>query len=406
VYLGVYNSAESRAEYARIIAEQAVAPSPGISVSVSRPTIDQILVLHHEFAKQHYRRPDGSVTDQVAEFTNAGKPLHKLYGHTPAADFGPLALETIRRAYIDAGNCRTLINNRIGKIKRIFKWAVSKQLIPVTTYTALTTVAGLEQGRTDARESVPVGPVDDALVDATLPHLNRHVAGLIQFQRFTGCRPGEATALRRSDIDMSGDVWFFKPLQHKTRHKRKSRVIAIGPKAQALLKEFFTDNPADYLFSPRLAAEEFRAERKVNRKTPLYPSHMKHNAERREPNPKRRPAARYTRLAYLNAITRACDRAFPPPAELAPKKKANGKMESRREWWERLSKEERDAVKKWRKEHHWHPNQLRHATATLIRKEYGLEAAQASLGHARADVTEIYAQKNVSLAAKVANERG
>jgi hypothetical protein len=37
-----------------------------------------------------------------------------------------------------------------------------------------------------------------------------------------------------------------------------------------------------------------------------------------------------------------------------------------------------------------------------VRKEYGLEAAQVLLGHARADVTQLYAEKNLMLATEVA----
>lgn len=52
------------------------------------------------------------------------------------------------------------------------------------------------------------------------------------------------------------------------------------------------------------------------------------------------------------------------------------------------------------------PNQLRHLFATKVRRAHGLEAAQVTLGHARADVTQIYAEKNLALATQVANEIG
>ena len=54
----------------------------------------------------------------------------------------------------------------------------------------------------------------------------------------------------------------------------------------------------------------------------------------------------------------------------------------------------------------WGPNRLRHNHGTLVRQVYGLEAAQVALGHARADVTQVYAEKNLTLAAKVAAEIG
>jgi site-specific recombinase XerC len=58
------------------------------------------------------------------------------------------------------------------------------------------------------------------------------------------------------------------------------------------------------------------------------------------------------------------------------------------------------------KAHRWHPNQLRHAYATQVRKDFGLEAAQVALGHSRADVTQVYAERDVGLAAAVAAKIG
>ncbi len=55
---------------------------------------------------------------------------------------------------------------------------------------------------------------------------------------------------------------------------------------------------------------------------------------------------------------------------------------------------------------HWTPGQLRHTQATAVRARYGLEAAQVYLGHSGADVTQIYAERNESLARKVAEEMG
>lgn len=40
----------------------------------------------------------------------------------------------------------------------------------------------------------------------------------------------------------------------------------------------------------------------------------------------------------------------------------------------------------------WHPNQLRHNAATVLRKEHGIELARIVLGHSTAFTTEIYAE--------------
>jgi integrase len=55
---------------------------------------------------------------------------------------------------------------------------------------------------------------------------------------------------------------------------------------------------------------------------------------------------------------------------------------------------------------HWHANQLRHSKATEVRRQFGLEAAQVSLRHAKADVTQVYAERDARLAVEVARKIG
>ena len=54
----------------------------------------------------------------------------------------------------------------------------------------------------------------------------------------------------------------------------------------------------------------------------------------------------------------------------------------------------------------WSPNRLRHTSATEIRRRFGIEAAQVVCGHERADVTQIYAERDLELAKKVARSVG
>ena len=100
--------------------------------------------------------------------------------------------------------------------------------------------------------------------------------------------------------------------------------------------------------------------------------------------------------AYRHAIARACDRAFPSPAPLGQR---DG--ESAKAWWARLTLAERETVKEWQARHRWHPNQLRHTFASRVRRDHSLEAAQALLGHARADVTQVYAERDEKRAISV-----
>ncbi len=397
---GAFDSQESRIAFARLQLELESVPT-AIVTGPDGISVNEMLLAYLAHAERHYRGSDGNPTDETRHVKVVCRYVRELYGHLPAAEFGPLALKVVRQKFIGENWCRKTVNARVERVRRIFKWAVAEELVSPAVFQALVAVAGLQRGRTIAPDTESIGPVEDAVVDATLPHLNRHVRGLIELQRLTGCRPGEACRIRRCDLDMSGAVWLYTPPQHKTAWKGKRRVIAIGPKAQALLREFFTPDLSDYLFSPTRAVEEFRADRAAERKTPRYPSHMKRNEQKRAKNPKRRPAARYKRFSYLTAVTRGCDRAFPPVGELARREK-----ESVAKWWARLTTEERAAVKVWQREHHWHPNQLRHSFATRVRKQHGLEAAQVLLGHARADVTQVYAERNEQLASEIAAKVG
>jgi site-specific recombinase XerC len=97
----------------------------------------------------------------------------------------------------------------------------------------------------------------------------------------------------------------------------------------------------------------------------------------------------------------ACDAAFPPPEPLARRQD-----ETKQEWLARIGPDGREQVHQWRKEHRWHANRLRHATATEIRREAGLDAARAVLGHRSPQVTEVYAEVDFGKAAEVMEKLG
>lgn len=76
------------------------------------------------------------------------RPRNELYGKTLADEFGPLKLKALREHLVEQGLCRNDTNKRIGRIKRVFKWAVSEELISSQVHEALSTVTGLKFGRT------------------------------------------------------------------------------------------------------------------------------------------------------------------------------------------------------------------------------------------------------------------
>ncbi len=101
----------------------------------------------------------GKPTSEQDTIRQALRPLRQLYSNSNARDFGPLALKAVRHAMIDRGLCRTFINRQVSRIKRMFAWAAENELVPISTYQAIATVAGLRQGadRSQGEAASPSG---------------------------------------------------------------------------------------------------------------------------------------------------------------------------------------------------------------------------------------------------------
>jgi hypothetical protein len=191
IYLGPYGSEESKAEYRRVVGEWlATGRSPRQLAEAAGPSVNEVLLAYWRFAEGYYPSGSGDRKGELERIVYAIKPLKDLYGTTSAAGFGPLALKAVRQKMIDAGLCRTTVNQRIGCIKRIFKWAASEELVPPTVYHGLQSVEGLRRGRSAAREAEPVRPVSDGHVDAVLPFLPPTVVAMVRLHRLTGMRSG------------------------------------------------------------------------------------------------------------------------------------------------------------------------------------------------------------------------
>ena len=197
-YLGKFGSEESRREYDRLIAEWLAAGRRlPAGTAGDGLTINELLLSYWRWAEKTYRDGDGAPTRELDNLKDALRPLRKLYGDADAARFGPMALRTVREDMIAAGLCRRTINTRIGRLKRVFRWAVSYELLPAPVYEALRTIPGLQRGRGEARDTDPIKPVPDDDVRATLPFLPAVVAAMAEVQLLTGCRVSEALNIAR-----------------------------------------------------------------------------------------------------------------------------------------------------------------------------------------------------------------
>lgn len=362
-YLGPHGTKASRIEYDRLITEWLAS---GRSASYGTPaavvTVVELANDYVKFAKQQYGTAPNSEWRRIKFII---RPMIDLYGRTPAADFGVLQLKSLREKYIATGRSRGLINRDVGRIVRFFRWAAGEGRIPPSVPQALAMVPGLRKGKCEAPDAPPVLPVDDATVDATLPHLPEVVADMVRFQRATGCRPAEVCNLRPCDIDRTGEVWLYEPESHKTAHRGKERTIFIGPKGQAVLLKYLARDPEAHCFQPRDSEAKRLAAQHAARKTPLSCGNRPGTNKARKP--RKRPGDRYVTASYGAAVRAACKKA---------------------------------GVDRWS------PNRLRHAAATEIRREFGLEAAQVVLGHATADITQVYAERDLAKGYEVAKRIG
>lgn len=202
---------------------------------------------------------------------------------------------------IETGNSRGYINGNVNRIRRMFRWAVQRELVPPATYQALVSLPGLRKGKTLARETDPIQPVSSEIISETIKHATPVIADMIQLQYLLGCRPGELCSMKAGEIDCNGVVWRYQPSTHKMEHKGRNRTILIGPDAQRILSRYLNKADNEFCFEkPR--------------------------------------GGKFRRWNYHEKILQACNRAFPAPHGTSG-----------------------EALKAWRKKHGWAPNRLRHA---------------------------------------------
>jgi len=391
-YLGPHGTKASKVAYDRLISEwlavgrRSTAPQQ----DPTSLTVAELILAYWKFVKGHYVK-NGKPTSEQPAIRWAVKPLKELYGRTAAVEFGPVALKAVRLKYMQGGLSRGSINQNTGRLVRMFRWAAAEEMIPASVPQALSMIAGLRRGRTEARETAPVQPVDQATVEATLPHLPGVVADMARLQRLTGMRPAEACIVRPFDLDRGGEVWTYQPESHKTEHHGRERTIFIGPQAQEVLLRYLARDPQTYCFRPCDSEAKRLAEKEARRKTPRSCGNVRGSNRKRKP--KQKPGERYTTTSYRRAIHRACDKAFPHP-QLGYAMKSS------------FSDDQKAELRKWQPQYRWSPNQLRHTAATEIRREFGLEAAQVILGHSQANVTQVYAERDMAKGLEVARRIG
>lgn len=343
-------------------------------------TVDSLLNHYRVYALAYY----GEKGAREAE--NDVAMLRVMYGGTLAEDFTSLDLKRVIEALVDSDLSRRTVNGRIGRIKRVYKWAAGAMLVSMAARDNLLLVENLRKGRSILRVDDPTQtikprqtrrpkPVPREVVESTLPYLSSIVAAMVELQGITGMRSTEICIMRPCDIDRSGEVWIYRPTKFKNewREDFEEKEICLGPRAQEVIRPYLFRDTQEFLFTPAESDAEHRKRRHEKRKTPLT------YGNRPGTNNRGIKAFRecFDAATYRRAVTRAVDAANAARAQGA----------------EKIPQ--------------WHPHQLRHAATTAIRKKLGKEAAQALIGHSDKAMTEHYSREaTLSLARDAAGKVG
>jgi integrase len=318
---GPFGSPQSREAYRQFVQNN----QPVLELDrPSRVTIAVLANLHRKHADRYY--PTGHQSE-AENFRYSLAYLLKKHPTLPVDDFGPLKLKALMQEMAVSGLSRIYINAVAWRIKRLFRWGVSEEMVDPGTLQALLAVPGLRAGRTPAKESSPRQPVPWEVVEPALKHMQPAVKAMVLTQWYTGARPQSVCAATADQFTRGENPWLWRPLS-KTRHLGKELLLFVGPKCQEVLDPFLKKK--GHIFRPQ-------------------------------------GGSFFSVSVYRQAVTRAVERAKVP---------------------------------------YWFPYQLRHAKATSVRASHGIEAAQVTLGHAKADVTQIYAKPQMELARRVALETG
>lgn len=234
------------AEWLAGLGGEAALPPP------SRMTVSDALEAYRRHAEQKYA--SRQARHRVAAALRA---VGELYGRQPAGTFRAKALRDVRERLAGGGRSRAYVNQLVRTIQTAWRWLASEELVPADAAVSVGMVRALGPGEGGA-ERGPVLPPAPGAVDATLPHLPPTVAAMVRFQLLTGARPGEVCRMRADEVSRDPGqpvplpgtgrtvaalrcggtvVWVYAPGRHKTARRGKSRVVPVGPRAQAEVRD-------------------------------------------------------------------------------------------------------------------------------------------------------------------------
>jgi integrase len=268
-YFGPWGDPQTQEAYqrfvARLEAQGGNAPAPGHAAPCR--TVADVVAAWLEQESGRYD-PGG---EEVRHVRTACAALTRLHGSDDAATFDALALEGVRTALLsgswrseeerqalkkagrEVGYCVRHAGLQVNRIRRVWRWAERKKLVPRGSWGELRTLPAVAKGDRRYRHSTPRKPVAFERVRAVALACPPAVRDMVLLQWWAGMRSQEVRLMRSCDIDRTGEVWLYRPHKHKCSWRGQDRVVPLGPKCQALLRPYLAGSTSQdaYLFRPR-----------------------------------------------------------------------------------------------------------------------------------------------------------
>lgn len=194
----------------------------------------------------------GKSSSYLSEVRIACRPMLEQWGDLPVSRFTARHMVKLRgywlayseRRKVDdkpAPLNRNTINGRLKIIRGIFGWGVEEGIVSEITHHGLCQAKGVTASDPAVSRSTPKRPATPEQLEAVAEYLPEIVVDMITLQSLptVAMRPGELIGMTMAEIDQSDpEAWIYSPADHKTAWKGKTREIALGPKAQAIVSKY------------------------------------------------------------------------------------------------------------------------------------------------------------------------
>lgn len=313
-YFGHESDPDSLQKYAAFLSHVQQTPD-GLAGQLTKAcSVNEVCLAFVTKYAPRYRDASGKPSAELDCFKSAIRVLRPLFGESVAKDFGPLRLRTVRDAMVAEGWCRNFINKQVRRIRMMFRFAISLELIPATVLAGLDSLPPLAEGETSAPDYEPRTAVSDEDLIAVREALNEYNRDVLDLMLLTGARPGEILLLTGAMIEQSDDVWKAKLKSHKNAKRGKSRTLFFNQTAQVILRRHLTSDLNARLFPTRRDTFSKTLQRTCLKigVTPFCPHQLRHTVATRLDDGLGLEAAQrvlgHSNSAMTSLYTRAADR--------------------------------------------------------------------------------------------------